>query len=88
MDVDYYGPNPQMGFWYMGALRAAEEMALAMKDKAFAGKCRHLFEKGSAWMDENLFNGEYYEHKITDPQTFEFLDMNQPNTDIPPFQLG
>jgi non-lysosomal glucosylceramidase len=88
MDVDYYGPNPQMGFWYMGALRAAEEMALAMKDKAFAGKCRHLFEKGSAWMDENLFNGEYYEHKITDPQTFDFLDMNQPNTDIPPFQLG
>jgi len=35
-----------------------------------------MFEKGSEWMDENLFNGEYYEHKITDPKTFEFLDMN------------
>jgi len=27
MDVEYYGPNPQMGIWYLGALRAAEEMA-------------------------------------------------------------
>ncbi len=88
MDVNYFGPNPQMGFWYMGALRAAEEMALAMNDKIFAEKCRRFFEKGSAWMDENLFNGEYYEHKITDPQSFEFLDMNDPNTQIPPFQLG
>jgi uncharacterized protein (DUF608 family) len=27
MDVEYYGPNPQMGAWYLGALRAMEEMA-------------------------------------------------------------
>lgn len=47
-----------------------------------------LFENGSNWMDKNLFNGEYYEHKITDPKTFEFLDMNDPNTTVPGFQLG
>lgn len=88
MDVNYFGPNPQMGFWYMGALRAAEEMAKAMKDKAFAKKCRSLFEKGSAWMDANLFNGEYYEHKITDPNTFAYLDMDNPDTKVPDFQLG
>ena len=88
MDVNYYGPNPQMGFWYMGALRAGEEMATAMKDKAFAKKCRNLFEKGSKWMDANLFNGEYYEHKITDPKTFEFLDMDAPDAVIPDYQLG
>ena len=88
MDVNYLGPNPQMGFWYMGALRAAEEMAKAMKDKAFAKKCRSLFEKGSRWMDANLFNGEYYEHRITDPETFEFIDMDDPTQKIPDFQLG
>lgn len=88
MDVNYFGPNPQMGFWYMGALRAAEEMALAMKDKVLAKKCRTLFEKGSLWMDENLFNGEYYEHKITHPKTFEYLDMNASGVEIPRFQLG
>lgn len=88
MDVNYFGPNPQMGFWYMGALKAAEKMAIAMNDKAFAKKCSTLFEKGSVWMDANLFNGEYYEHKITDPETFEYLDMKDPNVKIPAFQLG
>ena len=88
MDVDYFGPNPQMGFWYLGALKAAEKMASAMKDKAFEKKCAALFKKGSAWMDEHLFNGEYYEHKITDPNTFEFIDMENPQTKIPDFQLG
>ena len=84
MDVNYFGPNPQMGFWYMGALRAAEEMAKAMKDKEFAKKCHKIFEAGSAWMDANLFNGEYY--RITDPETFDFLPEGSDKT--PPFQLG
>ena len=30
MDVAYYGPNPQMQFWYFGALRASAEMAKVM----------------------------------------------------------
>lgn len=64
MDVNYYGPNSQMGFWYLGALRAAEEMAKAMKDDAFAAECRAVFEKGSRRIDEELFNGDYYEQKI------------------------
>jgi uncharacterized protein (DUF608 family) len=88
MDVNYFGPNPQMGFWYLGALRAGERMALAMNDKTFAKKCRNLYEQGSRWMDANLFNGEYYEHKITDSKTFEYLDMNNPDVKIPNFQLG
>lgn len=88
MDVNYFGPNPQMGFWYMGALKAAEKMAFAMKDKEFARKCRSLYEKGSDWMDNNLFNGEYYEHKITSPKNFEFINMDDEDNAIPPFQLG
>lgn len=88
MDVNYFGPNPQMQFWYLGALRAAEEMALAEKDKAFARECHRLFVQGSAWTDAHLFNGEYYEHWITDPSTFEFLDTNDPNVRIPDYQLG
>jgi uncharacterized protein (DUF608 family) len=88
MDVNYLGPNPQMQFWYLGALKAAEQMAIAMKDKEFAKKCHNLYEQGSKWTDANLFNGEYYEHHITDPKTFEFLDMSDPNVKIPDFQLG
>ena len=88
MDVNYYGPNPQMQFWYMGALKAASAMASYMKDKPFAEKCEKLFKQGSAWMDANMFNGEYYEQKITDPKTFEYLDMTNPKSEIPRFQLG
>jgi non-lysosomal glucosylceramidase len=68
MDVEYYGPNPQMGLWYLGALRAAEEMARRVSDDQFAATCRTLFERGSKWVDANLFNGEYYEHQIRPPK--------------------
>lgn len=88
MDVNYYGPNPQMGFWYLGALRAAEEMARAMNDLEFARSCRSLFESGSAWMDEHLFNGAYYEQQICDPGTFRPLDMQDPDCVLPEYQLG
>lgn len=64
MDVEYYGPNPQMGIWYLGALRAIEEMARHLGETEFANECQQLYAKGSQWIDENLFNGEYYEHEI------------------------
>ena len=68
MDVNYSGPNPQMQFWYLGALKAATEMALALKEKSFAKKCNSIYESGAKWTDENLFNGEYYEHQVLDPE--------------------
>lgn len=67
MDVEYYGPNPQMGFWYAGALRAAERMARAMGEEEFAQRCGALAERGGRWMDEHLFNGEYYVHEVRPP---------------------
>lgn len=67
MDVEYYGPNPQMTGWYLGALKAAAEMAAYIGDKSFASKCMRLFESGSRWMDANLFNGNYYIQKIVPP---------------------
>jgi non-lysosomal glucosylceramidase len=64
MDIEYYGPNPEVGVWYLGALRAGEEMAKTIGDEAFAKVCRDLFQRGSSWLDANLFNGEYYEQHI------------------------
>ena len=64
MDVEYYGPNPQMGIWYLGALRAMEEMAKHLGEDDFAADCRRLYENGSRYIDEKLFNGDYYEHDI------------------------
>jgi non-lysosomal glucosylceramidase len=94
MDVEYYGPNPQMGLWYLGALRAAEEMARRTGDKPFAELCRGLFEKGRARIDANLWNGEYYEHKVKPPRSVEDvapslrLDMGAKDITEPDYQLA
>lgn len=94
MDVEYYGPNPQMGVWYLGALRAAEEMARYLGEDDFAATCRGLFEQGSKWIDANLFNGEYYEHQIRPPKDKSdiapslLVGMGAADPTKPDYQLG
>jgi uncharacterized protein (DUF608 family) len=94
MDVEYYGPNPQMGIWYLGALRAAEEMAVHLGDEAFGQICRDLFERGSAWIDAHLYNGEYYEHEIRPPANASAIapglrvGMGAEDLSEPMYQLG
>ena len=93
MDVEYYGPNPQMGFLYLCALRAAEEMALARGEKEFARRCQALFESGTHLIDEALFNGDYYEHLVRAPKGAKVADglrwtLGARDLDNPELQLG
>ena len=64
MDVDYWGPNPQMAFWYLGALKAGAAMAREEGDAEFAVECEQLYAKGRDAFDKVAFNGEYFEQKI------------------------
>ena len=64
MDVEYYGPNPQMQFLYLAALRAAAVLGDRADDAAFAATCRQLLGRGSDWTERHLFNGSYYEQKV------------------------
>lgn len=93
MDVEYYGPNPQMNIWYLGALRAMEEMARHMNDQEMALKCGRLFREGSQWVDEHLFNGEYYVHQIVIPEKStipkeHLIGMGADDYGHPDYQLG
>jgi len=94
MDVEYYGPNPQMGLWYLGALRATEEMANYLGEKSFAKTCRGLYENGSQWMDKNLFNGEYYVQEVVPPMHLDSIAdglirvKRRLVADDPQYQLG
>ncbi len=94
MDVEYYGPNPQMQLWYLGALKAAEAMANYLHDKAFAAECRRIYTLGSAWTDKNLFNGSYYEQQIRPPGSRDniapslIVGMGSNNFTDPEYQLG
>ncbi|MEQ7005654.1 GH116 family glycosyl-hydrolase [Actinopolymorpha sp. B17G11] len=67
MDVEYFGPNPEIGAWYLAALRACEEMARYLGEEEFAATCRDLFQRGSEWIDQHLWNGDYYRHEIRPP---------------------
>lgn len=92
-DVEFYGPNPLGGVYYLGALRAAEEMARVIGDPAAAQSYRALFERGRDWIDSNLFNGEYYvQHVRSIPKTeiapATVGDMGAEHPEKPEFQLG
>ncbi len=92
-DVEFYGPNPLCGIYYLGALRAAEEMARALGDGAAAAEYRELFDRGSKAIDRELFNGEYYIQKVRGIPKSEIApstvgDMGAENTEKPEFQVG
>jgi len=63
LDVEIYGPNSYITIQYHAALLAASEMANALGDQA-GKEYLELYEKGRKWVDENLFNGEYFHQKI------------------------
>jgi len=92
-DVEFYGPNPLCGVWYLGALRAGEEMAKAVGDEASATEYRRLSTNGSQWIDANLFNGEYYIQKTEGRPAEQIpawlkLGMGAGNTLKPDYQMG
>jgi len=63
-DENYFGANTFVGSLYLGALRAAEEMAFEVGDVAFAARCRAVFAAGSNLSVARLFNGEYFIQEV------------------------
>ena len=62
-DIEFFGPNSMMGGFYLGALKAALEMAVVMADWPAANTYRALYDKGRRNFDALLWNGEYYIQK-------------------------
>jgi hypothetical protein len=92
-DVEFYGPNPMCGIYYLGALRACESMAGTVGDAPFAEQCHALFEKGSKWIDANLFNGESYVQQVRGLKRDQIArtlvsDMGSDNSEQPEYQVG
>jgi non-lysosomal glucosylceramidase len=92
-DVEFFGPNPLCGIWYLGALRAAEEMARVSGDNASALTYHDLFLRGSKWIDENLFNGEYFVQKVEGMPRDKIAKglmsgMGAVSTEVPDLQVG
>jgi len=83
-----------MAGWYLGALRAAEEMAQYLGDDEFAATCHRLFKLGSKWVDRNLFNGDFYEQQVMPPAPGQTIaeglrtSMGAQDLSEPDFQVG
>ncbi len=67
LDIEYHGPNTAVGSLYLAALRAGEKMARHVGDNASADEYARIAESGRNLSDEQLYNGEYYYQKITNP---------------------
>jgi uncharacterized protein (DUF608 family) len=64
LDMELFGPNAWLCGFYLGALKAGAAIAEHLGERESAASYRAMFARGKAWMDENLFNGGYYIHKL------------------------
>jgi uncharacterized protein (DUF608 family) len=64
LDMELFGPNSWLTGYYLTALKVAAEMAEYLGESDKAMQYLGLFENGRKWVDENLFNGEYFHQRV------------------------
>ena len=92
LDIELFGPNAWLTGFYLAALRIGAEIAHMFGYNEREKLYRKLYENGRKWIDENLFNGEYYIQKIdlkdksilekyaeNDPQIFNVFWLDEKN---------
>ena len=61
-DIEFWGPDPMCSSFYLGALKAATLMGKALTDNE--PLYEELLAKGQEYVNEQLYNGEYYYQKV------------------------
>ena len=87
-DIEFYGPNTMCGALYLGALRAAEEMARHLGDPDARRVRAHSTPSGRARYDRELWNGEYYEQHVRMPEPHEVQKGKYPQRHPPAIRQG
>lgn len=64
LDMELFGPNSWLEGFYLLALDCGAKMAEFLGDKDRVELYTKLYRSGKAWMNENLFNGKYFFHKV------------------------
>ena len=86
-DIEFYGPNTMCGALYLGALRAAEEMARHLGDPD-ADEYARVYASGRARYDRELWNGEYYVQQVRMPDAHEVTKGKYPQRHPPAIHPG
>jgi uncharacterized protein (DUF608 family) len=63
-DIEFWGPDGMCTSIYLGALCAMAQMAGATGESDDAKLYADLAQRSASFMDENLFNGDYYQQKV------------------------
>ena len=63
-DIEFWGPDGMCTSIYLGALSALAQMAHAAGHSEDAAFYEDLAKKCARFLDEQLFNGEYYQQKV------------------------
>ena len=71
-DIEFHGPNPLCGIYYLAALRAVEEMAALMGEDDLSRRCAEALATGSANLDAMLWNGGYYRQQLDDVNAHKY----------------
>jgi hypothetical protein len=61
-DIEYWGPDGHCSSFYLGALQAAAVMGKALGEDV--ARYEQLATKGRAFLEQQLYNGEYFFQKI------------------------
>ncbi|MFC5447738.1 GH116 family glycosyl-hydrolase [Paenibacillus aestuarii] len=71
-DIEFYGPNPLTGTFFLGALRAGQEMAAYLGEEATVNLYKDVFAKSSAQLEKLTWNGEYYVQRLEDVNAYKY----------------
>jgi uncharacterized protein (DUF608 family) len=63
-DIEFWGPDGMCSSFYLGALAAVSALAYAAGHPEDAGVYEALAQTGARHIDEELFNGEYYQQQV------------------------
>ena len=64
LDMELFGPSSWLEGFYLLALDCGSKIAAFVGDKKREELYTRLYNNGKAWMNENLFNGKYFFHKV------------------------
>ena len=74
-DIEFWGPDGMCSSFYLGALAAAVRMGEALDEDV--SSYQELLEKGKRYLEDELFNGEYFYQKIrTEGLNAEFVPLD------------
>lgn len=65
-DQALHGVTTFLSGYYLAALRAGEEWGRRVGDKATADRFHAVFEKGSKYLVDHCWNGEYFQQELPD----------------------